>query len=722
MLFFKPYSLCLLLSTTLFLLPQSGFSKDTSNKIEEIFNEGIIVDLKNPQFENNILSTTEGGVVTNDNMRIQAREISYTRKKDANPPIFTLEAQGDLTFEYNGRLFIGKRLEYDFLKKRGTIYDARTDIDDWYLGGETISLFPDGSFETKQAFVTTCGDGNRDWQIKASSVHISDKKILLAKHLQLRFLGLPFFWLPQYESHLDTAFDAPLHLKFHWGGGQGPRIGLRNKLYTDEHWKTFYRVDYRTQRGISGGVEGTYENKEAKRTFNTKNTLAYDTSLLDDEKRARFEMFGLYEEKFDDDHYALRVQYDRLSDAEVVTDYYDKSFNVLSTKRTEASISRLEDNWKASLISRLRINNFETTLQQLPTLYLNLRPQNIGSTNFLMTNDFSIGYLDYVFADNSLDNYYSTRIKSNQTISYPIDYSKWSLTPYAGFQAAYYDNGYQNKTTFQPVGIGGIKGNTHLTKTYDSYRHRITPYFDYTSFITSNNKFERHYIFGIQDAQVRLNQVRLGVGQTWTYKSKDSYTQKIETDLYTYGFFGQTSAFPQTFPKSYLTCRYLPREDLSLSSSGAWNHYSNEIDYINAEVGYTHSENTATSLEYRHRSKYDWKKSQKDNFMLEAYQDLDTLLSSLTPENRDTYLAKLFLRPQPGFTTNLQARYGNGRDGEPSFFEWKAEISTILRCTWLVNFSYVNSEAEDRWGVSFELLDRKPKRRHIPNPNKWRSL
>src|SRR5690606_23009477 len=56
----------------------------------------IIVDLSNPLFEDGVLSTSEGGVLTAPFFRVQAQRLVYTRNLECDPPVFTIQCEGNI--------------------------------------------------------------------------------------------------------------------------------------------------------------------------------------------------------------------------------------------------------------------------------------------------------------------------------------------------------------------------------------------------------------------------------------------------------------------------------------------------------------------------------------------------------------------------------------------------------------------------------------------------
>ena len=113
------------------------------------------VNLKDPEYQNGVISTHAGGVISSPELRVQARHIVYTNRMEKGETIHRVVAEGNLMLDSGGHTYVGRRLEYDFVTKTGVVYDGVTAIDLWFLGGEKIRLNSDRSFYLYNAFVTT---------------------------------------------------------------------------------------------------------------------------------------------------------------------------------------------------------------------------------------------------------------------------------------------------------------------------------------------------------------------------------------------------------------------------------------------------------------------------------------------------------------------------------------------------------------------------------------
>jgi lipopolysaccharide assembly outer membrane protein LptD (OstA) len=170
----------------LFLFFSSALIGQEAIKLmEQGFTEEVTVDLRNPLFSDGILTTEEGGVAKGPNFRLQALKIKYTKKEEQT----TVEAEEQLIVEFGEYVFVGDRIFYDFQKKEGVIFNGRTGIEPWYIGGERIELRPDGTYYIYNGFFTTSENVDPEWVILAQEAVIEEKQYFKAQRVHLK-LGM----------------------------------------------------------------------------------------------------------------------------------------------------------------------------------------------------------------------------------------------------------------------------------------------------------------------------------------------------------------------------------------------------------------------------------------------------------------------------------------------------------------------------------------------------
>ena len=201
----------------------------------------IRVHLNEPTYEAGILSTTKGGEILGPKFRLQAQNITYTKKKDG---VHKVEASCFVMVDFGDYVFVGDSLEYDFETGVGVIYNGRTAEIPWYIGGEVIDLLADGSYLVHKAFITTSENLHSEWKLEADTVHLTKAKTIEAKRLIFRLMKAPLLWLPKLKLNLESLTDAPLHFYFRWGGQQGAKAGLKYEIFSWNISRSIFKYFY----------------------------------------------------------------------------------------------------------------------------------------------------------------------------------------------------------------------------------------------------------------------------------------------------------------------------------------------------------------------------------------------------------------------------------------------------------------------------------------------
>ena len=216
------------------MAPSKGYTAAATREeiLKDFFSEGITVDLRDPEYSDGVLTTESGGVISGQDLRIQAKKIRYHRQMVDGKPVFTIEAEGQLMMEFGCYVFVGERLEYDFQTQQGVIYNGRSAIEPWYFGGDEIDLLSDGSVSIHHGYITTSNHIDPDWEISTDYAHVTEDHLLDAFNVKFRFFKLPLFWIPRFKANLDWLLDTPIRYRVRWGGEQGLRVGLIYEVFS----------------------------------------------------------------------------------------------------------------------------------------------------------------------------------------------------------------------------------------------------------------------------------------------------------------------------------------------------------------------------------------------------------------------------------------------------------------------------------------------------------
>jgi len=670
----------------------------------------VIVDLCQPVFSDGVLTTENGGIISAPNLRIQATHITYTNKKLEDFPVSSIIAEGDLIIEFSDYVFVGERLEYDLINHCGIIHNGKTMIEPWFFGGKTIFLLEDGTYTIHDAYATTSSNIHPDWMISSDIATISDDHELYAKNAKFKILNLPVFWIPSFTTNLDSIFDSPIHYDVKWGSRQGHRIETAYEIFSWNNFKTFMRLDYRLKRGLGGGFETFYRSPDRKTSFNSVSYVARDSSIIHPGQRFRYIFQGVGDSLLMDDKVSIHLVYDKISDIDMPTDYYDSGLELKTAGPTELLIRRQEDSWIANLNTRVRVNNFQTIKQELPSFETTLHPYDIAKTGIINDTVFKASYLDLVYGNNQLydHDYGSTRFELSPLFYKNFRLGEFNATPEAGCVAIMYGNSPGSSVKYLTLGKFGLNVNTDFYRYFNNHKHVITPYVNYNFFTAPTVSPNHHYIFDIDDGWYRLDMMRFGFSQSFYRKLDNGFiTRPFYADIYANTFF-DTHTFPQVIPKAYADAIFNTFSFLQHSIHTCWNFNQNELDYYNVRTEWTVNADIAVSVEYRHRSPFDWRKVDHTNFILDSYRTVEQMRHSQLSDRRDTVLFHLFCRFHPCWAFQVESRHGWNREFEPSYNEFEIDLLGNLPSAWNFKLSYQHREDDDRLSVSMSIGLKRP--------------
>lgn len=687
------------------------FGETPDQLLKNVFAEGISIDLREPTFCNGVFTTDKGGVITAPNLRIQAQHIVYTRKMEDGEPVFNLVAERDLLVQYGDYIFVGEKMEYDFQTKTGVIFCGRTGVEPWFIGGEIVQLFADGTYYAKHGFITTDENVCPDWNISLDTTCFYEDRFLNAKDVRFRFNHRTYFWVPYLKFDLETIFDHPIRYYVKWGGREGPRAGLSYEFISWERFSAFVRFDYRLNRGPGGGIETWYRSADHRTFCQTINYVARDNSVYIPRERFRYRFEGAFSTLLYNDTVSIDLTYDKLSDQDMATDYDDNGLELETAGRTQLDINRQDLNWIANLYTRLRVNSFETVKEELPSFLNSWRPISLWSTGIISENQLKLSYLDFAYATHSHNshNYSASRFAFQHTLYRPFLLNVATVTPEAGVNAIFYSNGPRGEDARWLVfGVFGAELTAPFYRFYRSQKHVMEPYVSYHYYTSPTVSPKHHYIFDIDDGWVRLNIMRFGTRNSLYKKICDGNVSRyLFLDLYAYAFF-DIPTIPQTIPKVYARTIWKPNDFLKYTLNTAWNLEERQLDYFNIRAEWTANADFAIATEYRHRSAFDWRKADRENFMLDAFHTIEELRHSAVSDKRDTFLLHLFYRFYPNWAIEFESRQGWNRRRERAYTEFELDLLTTIYSAGNMRLSYQHREGEDRIAIYFSIGLKRP--------------
>ncbi len=667
----------------------------------------VIVDLRNPVYKNGVLYTSQGGVIKNQDIRIQARTIQYFHRVEDGKQVQKIEAEGDLMIQYKGRVYVGSELEYDFLKKCGTVYEGKTFSSMWYIGGDEVQLCADGSYKVKNAYITTCENMDSSWDLHANRVNVVKNDLFEAKKVRFRLFKIPAFWFPSFKVNLKKFKEPIFRYTLTWDKGAGPRAGIRYQLYSWREFALYGRVEYRWKTGWGGAVETEYFPEDKRTTFVTRSYLGKD--ILENAPKPalrRYRVQGALQSASPSGKTQTTFTWDKYSDVRMPNDFKSEDFEVNTAKRTILYVRHQERDVIAALKIRPRANTFESIKQDLPTLFAAPRPIEIGPTGIISSHFIKASYIDFAYSDElstSLRDFQSFRVEAREKLYRPIHLGPLLVTPHIGGAGIYYGTSPSHESKLVGFLSYGAKAQFRGQRNFGRYKHVVEPYLEYKALTRPTTAPDDHYTFSIQDGYNKIQQVSIGARNLLFSKRRPCKEPSFTADLYANAFFADAT-IPQLFPRAYLWLGWkLPSVDLALHNCYNFRHKT--VDFSKAILKWTVNENFAFTLEGRYRSRFDWRKADHENFILDVTRSETNLLLSPLSDRRIAVLSNLFFRITPFWECQIQSHHGFYRLTETPYNEVKVDLFTWVSAAWKLRLSFSHTEKDPyRFGVGLNLI------------------
>lgn len=678
---------------------------EISKEVIETQKNEIFIDLKNPTYQMGVLTTNEGGIIASEDIRIQATEIEYSHKNQKKVSVHKIKAEKDLMVQHKGRVLIGQKLEYDFLQKKGLIEHGKTFISPWYISGDTIEILPNGNYRIHNAVMTTSENKSSAWDIHANLIEIINKNLLKAKSVQFRVCQIPTLRIPSMRMNLKKFFSTPM-IKYYanYDKSSGPRVGARLRLYSWEDFALYTRLEYRLKMGFGGAIETEYQPKNSTTVFNTRNYLASDMIPNDLRKKRRYRVQGKVFTETENKKTTFRATWDKYSDLLMPNDFRSDDFELDQAKKSEFLLRHERPSFISLLHTRVRANPFETVKQDLPTVYFSPHALILPKTKILFECPIKATYIDLQYSDRliqDLTDLHGFRLEAAPMFYRPIQWQALKILPLMEMRGVFYGHTPEDKPIFLGIIHSNVYAQTSLYRRYTKYQHKMTPYIGYEAWSHPTKSINSHYIYSIEDGLDYIQFIRAGFKNEWSLLQCRNFS--FVWDLYT-RFFGPDSEKRSILPKVYCDL------DFNLNSwNFSWYNCLNvpnkTWDYSNLRTQVTVNEDIALALELRYRSKYDFRKADRDNFLLEFQKSQHELIKSPLSDRRNTILAHFYARLTPFWSLHVESHHGFWRHHEKPYNEFKVDLFTTISTSWKIKLSWQHTQEDDRFSFDYFILN-----------------
>jgi lipopolysaccharide assembly outer membrane protein LptD (OstA) len=491
--------------------------------------------------EQNRIVGTGKILITYHDVKLTCDKVTFnTRTQD------TL-AEGNVVFTKGDNVITGNRLTYNFKTGIGSLSNAKAYFGPWYGHGSSVEKVAQNEFEVREGYVTTCDLEKPHYRIASKTIRIYLDDRVVAENVLFLVDGFPLFYIPRYSLSLKEKFAANILLPGN-SGEWGYYVLAGHRYYFNDAFKGYVHLDYREKQGIGGGFDTIYDTRVAgKGVLRVYGTQAKDKEDIYGEEVPgnRYRVQLRHKWSIDERTDAL-LEFHKSSDRNFIKEYYlREEFEKDAHPPSYLYYLKKYDQWNLSVLGQKRVNDFETVVERLPEIGLNLRSRSIGDSNFYYRSDFDIVNLTKKFQDSSFDDE-TARIDAYNHLDYvfhPLGFV--TVKPYAGVRQTWFSRSQTegDEDDVRGAFYSGADLSMRFHKMYNiesnplgievhGLRHIITPIVNYEYVHEPTIGDDQLTQFDDVDALNLTNHMRLGVKNKLKTKQGEG-TQESIVDLAT---------------------------------------------------------------------------------------------------------------------------------------------------------------------------------------------
>lgn len=528
--------------------------------------------------------------LTYQDVRIRADSARF------NDRTYEFEAEGDVRFAHGDVSWSGERIRGNLRAKTFDFGQYEATALPWYIRGTGAERRADGAISVAGAQASTCEHlhgGVPHWRLEADRLIYFPDGRFKAYGAVYKIGNLPVFYLPVAWGDSTAeygGFEFRPGFKSDWGpfvrvakewqlsdaaaAAAAARFGVEYRA--ERGWALSHRTIIDTPHTFTRLQLYGMKDEDPPREL-TVDGVDYNSRYEVEEERYR--IWGRHQSGFLEDRLRLRINADYRSDEELLREFFRRDYRQDQQAASFVDLAYVHDRFEISLDCRPRLNDFETVVERLPELRLDVPRQPLFGLPVSYAGGSGLAHLRMNWRDYDLprplppaaaladgEDYRATRFDTLHFLYLPLRLRDVSLVPRAGVRATHY-----SRTSLAPVtdadwygnfraddpkpstendapvtnydGDGGAEwrfawelGAEVSTKFWrnwpaasrwglDGVRHVIQPYANYTYLPEPDVDKEHLYYFDEVDRIDENHFVRFGVRQRWqTRRNRQVHT------------------------------------------------------------------------------------------------------------------------------------------------------------------------------------------------------
>ncbi|MDD5072734.1 MAG: OstA-like protein [Candidatus Omnitrophica bacterium] len=462
-----------------FILPGMASGLDVATpkfptvKVDKNTKEPVVINGDTVEY-----SETDMTAVANGNVVITYQDAKLTCKK----AIFHTDtkevlAEGDVKLTQEGSFLKGEQMVYNVETKVGTIVNPRVFIEPTYYGaGQKAEKQDENHYYIRQGFITTCDREKPHYRVQTKQLNVYLNDRVTAKNILVLVGDVPVFYFPYLSIPLKD-FRSPVSVMAGHDNDWGYYLLTSWKYYLNEKVKGRINIDYRELRDFAYGFSTNYDTDDFGsgvvrfNYFDERSQRTWSTRAADEQDKDLNRYRAQLRHKWQPDTATSGiVEYNKLSDANVMKDYYLRDFQKDMVNNNYASLIRTDPYYTTSLFVQPRVNRFDSVVEYLPQVQFQTRSLKIGQTNFYYDGQAAAANINKLEPAPVNGVASVNRVDTTNQLSYQSNILGWlGIRPFAGTEQTYYSKDMQgdNSNFIRGNFFTGIDLNTRFYKTYD---------------------------------------------------------------------------------------------------------------------------------------------------------------------------------------------------------------------------------------------------------------
>ena len=290
-------------------------------------------------------------------------------------------------------------------------------------------------------------------------------------------------------------------------------------------------LDYFSARGPGVGIQSEYEFDDSEGSFlgYYLDDIGTDGNGFVPPRSDRGRAHWLHRQFIGEDTTAdIEISY--LSDAGLLTEFFEREAKTEKTQETLAYIKKLRDKWGLTALATWRLNDFQSQVEYLPKIGFEVVGLSLLNDHLTFDSSNQVANLR-----NRPSKLFGPLIPSNQILRFdslneialPLSLGPVEFTPFVEGRFSYFDDTVSGAAAARTVAAFGFRATSAFHRVYDKnvrlldingIRHIIVPEVIYRNVVSTSESPSNLFQFDSVDAVTKMEVFSLGLRQRWQTK------------------------------------------------------------------------------------------------------------------------------------------------------------------------------------------------------------